>query len=69
MFSKRVKNRLWVSWDMIKEIHSSYLDRHYSPPSLDGLENISIDEFAVRKGYVYKTIVVDLTSGRILYVT
>ena len=63
-----VSNHLGVSWDMVKEIHSSYLARHYSPPSLEGVENIGIDEFAVRKGHVYKTIVVDLGSGRILYV-
>ena len=63
-----VSNHLGVSWDMVKEIHSTYLERHYSPPSLDGVENIGIDEFAVRKGHVYKTIVVDLDSGRVLYV-
>lgn len=32
------------------------------------LECIGIDEFAVKKGHVYKTIVVDLVSGRIIYV-
>ena len=32
------------------------------------MENIGIDEFAVRKGNVYKTIVVDFDSGRVLYV-
>lgn len=63
-----VSNHLDVSWDTVKKIHSSYLKRHYSPPSLDGVENIGIDEFAVRKGHVYKTIVVDLDSGRIIYV-
>ena len=63
-----MSNHLGVSWDTVKEIHSSYLKRHYSPPSLDGVENIGIDEFAVRKGHVYKTIVVDLDSGRIIYV-
>ena len=63
-----VSNHLGVSWDTVKEIHSCYLKRHYSPPSLDGVENIGIDEFAVKKGHVYKTIVVDLDSGRIIYV-
>ena len=63
-----VSHHLGVSWDTIKEIHSSYLERHYSPPSLDKVENIGIDEFAVRKGHVYKTIVVDLDSGRVIYV-
>jgi hypothetical protein len=63
-----VSNHLGVSWDTVKEIHSSYLKRHYSPPSLDGVENIGIDEFAVRKGHVYKTIIVDLDTGRVIYV-
>jgi transposase len=63
-----VSNHLGVSWDTVKEIHSTYLERHYSPPSLKCVENIGIDEFAVRKGHVYKTIVVDLDSGRVLYV-
>ena len=63
-----VANLLGVSWDTVKEIHQTYLERHYSPPSLIGVENIGIDEFAVRKGHVYKTIVVDLDTGRILYV-
>ena len=57
-----------MSWDTVKEIHSSYLERHYSPPSLDKVDNIGIDEFAVKKGHVYKTIVVDLDSGRVIYV-
>lgn len=68
MTLKDVAARLGVSWDMIKEIHSRYLARHYSPPSLDGVECIGIDEFAIKKGHIYKTIVVDLVSGRILYV-
>lgn len=63
-----VANHLSVSWDTVKEIHSIYLERHYSPPSLKGVENIGIDEFAVKKGHIYKTIVVDLDTGRILYV-
>ena len=61
-------NLLNISWDTVKEIHSAYLKRHYFPPSLDGVEYIGIDEFAVKKGHIYKTIVVDLKSGRILYV-
>ena len=45
-----------------------YLERHYEPLLLDDVNCIGIDEFAVRKGHVYKTVVVDLRSGRILYV-
>ena len=68
MTLKDAAARLGVSWDTIKEIHSNHLKRLYSPPSLDGVECIGIDEFAVKKGHVYKTIVVDLVSGRIIYV-
>lgn len=68
MTLKDAANLLGVSWDTVKEIHTNYLEYHYSPPSLDGVDSIGIDEFAVRKGHVYKTIVVDLRSGRILYV-
>ena len=65
---QQVASWLHVSWDTVKEIHSTYLKGHYAPPSLDGVEFIGIDEFAVLKGHKYKTIVVDLVSGRILYV-
>jgi transposase len=68
MTIKDAANMLGVSWDTLKEIHSTYLERHYSPPSLEGVENIGIDEFAVKKGHVYKTIVVDLNKGQIIYV-
>ena len=68
MTLKDVAARLEISWNTVKEIHSKHLERHYSPPSLKGLECIGIDEFAVKKGHVYKTIVVDLMSGRIVYV-
>ena len=63
-----VSQLLEVNWDMIKDIHCDHLERHYSPPCLDGVKNIGIDEFAVRKGHIYKTIVVNLNTGRILYV-
>lgn len=51
-----------------KDIHFRYLERHYSPSSLDGVDCIVIDEFAVKKGHIYKTIVIDLRTGRVLYV-
>ena len=68
MTLKDAANLLGVTWDTIKDIHSRHLEYHYAPPSLDGVDCIGIDKFAVRKGYIYKTIVVDLRSGRILHV-
>ena len=68
MTLKDVANLLGVTWDTVKDIHSRHLEYHYAPPSLDGVDCIGIDEFAVREGHIYKTIVVDLRSGRILHV-
>lgn len=65
---KDVATLLGVSWDLIKDIHTRHLKRHYAHPSFEGLRSIGIDEFAVRKGHVYKTIVVNLETGQILHV-
>lgn len=63
-----VSKHLGISWHVVKDIHKSYLYRHYRNPSLKGLRYIGIDEFAVHKGHVYKTIVLDHETGRIVYV-
>ena len=57
-----------ISWDTVKDIQKRYLQRHYGNPDLSKLEYIGIDEFAVRKGHVYKTIVADLLTGQVVYV-
>ena len=67
MTLKDVVHLLGVSWDTIKAIHTHHFEYHYAPPSLKGADSIGKDKFAVRKGPVYKMNVVDLKSGRILY--
>ena len=57
-----------ISWDTVKDIQKRYLQRHYGNPDLSRLEYIGIDEFAVRKGHVYKTMVADLRTGQVVYV-
>lgn len=63
-----VARHLNVSWDIVKYIRSICLECHCSPPSLKGGENIDINKFAVKKGHLYKTIVVDLDPERTLCV-
>lgn len=63
-----VSKLLRVSWDTVKDILKSELGRKYGRPDLKGLRYIGIDEFAVAKGHIYMTIVVDLEKGRIVYV-
>ena len=65
---KSVASLLHVGWDTVKRIHKEYLRRRYSPPSLKGVRNIGIDEFSVRRGVEFRTIVVDLDTGRIVHV-
>jgi len=59
---------LQVSWDVVRNIQMEFLQSKYSNPDLSMLRRISIDEFATHKGHVYKTIVVDLDNGHIVYV-
>lgn len=65
---KSVASLLSIGWDTVKRIHKEYLHRRYSPPPLNGVCNIGIDEFSVRRGVEYRTIVVDLDTGRIIHV-
>jgi len=63
-----VARHLGLSWDTVKEMERRYLERRFDPPSLRAVKRIAIDEIAVRKGHVYRTIVLDLDSGRVLHV-
>lgn len=47
---KDVASFLHVGRDVVKDIHKSYLARHYGSPDLEGLEYIGIDESSVSKG-------------------
>jgi len=58
---------LGVGWDTIKRIHKEALQTKYSTIPLDDVEYISIDEFSIKKGHNYMTIVTDLQSGAIIH--
>jgi len=57
-----------VSWGLIKRIDKSYLENHFSKPRLKDLKWIGIDEFSVKRGHKYQTIVLDLHSGQVVFV-
>ncbi len=65
---KSVAAHFNLSWNTVKEMVKGYLERTYSKPDISDLKVIGIDEFAVKKGHVYKTIVVNLETGQIVYV-
>lgn len=58
---------LGISWDRVKELYKECLQRKYKTPPLKDLKHLAIDEFSIRKGHSYRSIFVDLESGRILH--
>jgi len=57
-----------ISWDIVKDIQKRNLQRRFGKPKLKSLKEIAIDEVAVGKGHQYFTLVLDLTSGAVVYV-
>jgi len=58
---------LGCGWDLVKDIHKRCLGKKYKHIRLKDVKHIAIDEFSVRKGWVYMTIAIDLQNGRILH--
>lgn len=68
MTIKSVAAHLGVSWGVIKDIVKRYLHRKFSKPKLKHLKKIAIDEIAIGRGHKFKTVVMDLESGAVVYV-
>jgi transposase len=68
MTIKDVAEHLQVSWDTIKDIQASNLQRCFGKPKLHNLKQIAIDEIAVGKGHRYLTVVLNLLSGAVVFV-
>jgi transposase len=63
-----VAHHLQVSWDTIKEIQATDLQRRFGKPKLHRLKQIAIDEIAIGKGHHYLTVVLNLLSGAVVFV-
>lgn len=62
-----VAKAVGLSWDIVKSIQKEDLKKKYGKPKLKDLKYIAIDEIAVHKGHKYLTIVLDLSSGAVVY--
>lgn len=60
---------LETSWDLIKDIHKTYLKKKYKTIPYKDLKYLSIDEFSIKKGHKYMTIFIDIETGRIIFAT
>ena len=65
---KQVAEHFGLSWHAVKEIDKRRLEREVGTPYYDGLRLLAVDEVAVHKGHTYLTTVLDLATGRIVWV-
>jgi len=64
---KHVAGFLGLGWDLVKAVFKQHLARRLKRRSLREVRVIAIDEFAIRKGQRYMTVVLDLETGQILW--
>lgn len=64
---KHVALFLDVGWDLAKSIFKSHLALRFARRKLTKVRYIAVDEFAIRKGHQYMTVVMDLETGAVLH--
>jgi transposase len=57
-----------LGWDAVKDIQKRSLLQRFRLPRLKGVRRIAIDEISIGKGHRYLTVVLDLDTGRVLFV-
>ena len=57
-----------LSWDTVKDIVKARLEKDYGHPRLKELKRLSIDEIYVGRRKKFYTLVIDLDSGRVVWV-
>ncbi len=64
---KDTAQRTGLSWSSCKRIHKRYLKKKIYF-NLGQASHIAIDEFSIKKGHKYATVVVDLDTKRVIWV-
>ena len=65
---KDVARLVGLGWDAVKDIQKRYLKKRFRLPRLKGVKRVAIDEICIGKGHRYLTVVLDLDSGKALFV-
>src|SRR5206468_3847286 len=56
-------------WQTVKQIDRCALERRLGPVDLTNVRVIAVDEFAIQRGHRYATVVVEVPTKRVLWVS
>ena len=65
---KNVADKFSMSWETVKNIDKKYLEAKFKDIDYGDLTIVSIDEIANKKGHDYLTVVMNLITGRVIWV-
>jgi transposase len=65
---RHVADSYGLNWKTVKAIDKAYLERTLGPVDLEGVTQLAMDEFAIRKGHRYATVVIEPHTRRVLWV-
>lgn len=65
---KHVAEYVGLTWDTVKAIDKSLLKERLGQVDLSNVEMITMDEFAIRKGQRYATVIVNADTKQVLWV-
>lgn len=63
-----VARHFGLNWKTVKNIDKHFLEKEYGKTNYENLRILAIDEIAVKKGHRYMTVVLDYSSGRVVWV-
>lgn len=65
---KNVADKFSMPWETVKNIDKKYLEARFKDIDYGDLKQISINEIANKKGHDYLSVVMDLDTGRVVWV-
>lgn len=68
MTIKEIARHLEIDCKTVKDIHKSYLLKKYSKEDIGYPKLLAVDEISLKKRHKYLTVIINLDSGRVLWI-